>query len=207
MFLFKSNATKPAERSANTPNSIRSTPDIKVVDISNKGTATQALTTGPAQALVPSPPRSSWWRTKLFVPHQPSVADNNLALQTPADCVLTMAGDVDDDFVDIQYRKLSYAEMASMDLLQKGRSTRGRKSAGLVVCDPAADLNKMVTDIEFSETYSKNKQSRSAASKSEVDEEQSHSVYYDDGDDDIFPVEKFKTFSKKMSKEKRKSSR
>ncbi|KAH3667189.1 hypothetical protein OGAPHI_002838 [Ogataea philodendri] len=72
--------------------------------------------------------------------------------------------DLDDDFIDIQVRKLSYAEVAALQLkknsLPPAGSAKTASSGGSnleSVVDQDLDLEKSVTDVEFAENYRKSK--------------------------------------------------
>lgn len=88
-------------------------------------------------------------------------------LDASTDKVIAMkkVSDVDDDeFIDIQVRQLSYAEVSALDLVAKLKDTRNnntsQKTKGVsskvttdfVVIDQEADLEKEITDMEMMDT-------------------------------------------------------
>ncbi|KAG7874377.1 hypothetical protein KL938_004992 [Ogataea parapolymorpha] len=72
--------------------------------------------------------------------------------------------ELEDDFIDIQVRKLSYAEVAALQL-RKDREPPSDSSRdaslGVPRIDPVVDqdleLEKSITDVEFADSYSKSK--------------------------------------------------
>lgn len=82
--------------------------------------------------------------------------DSNLS-----DSVLKDKGLDDDEFIDIQLRQLSYAEVAALDLKdskasKQFRSKQEHKNASqnkFIVIDQLDDLEKSITDIEMVDTF------------------------------------------------------
>ncbi|KAG7818434.1 hypothetical protein KL909_005056 [Ogataea angusta] len=72
--------------------------------------------------------------------------------------------ELEDDFIDIQVRKLSYAEVAALQLRKDGELPPGSSrnaSSGVSHLDPVVDqdleLEKSITDVELADSYSKSK--------------------------------------------------
>ncbi|KAG7754256.1 hypothetical protein KL910_005162 [Ogataea haglerorum] len=72
--------------------------------------------------------------------------------------------ELEDDFIDIQVRKLSYAEVAALQLRKDGEllpDSSRNASSGVSHIDPVVDqdleLEKSITDVEFADSYSKSK--------------------------------------------------
>ncbi|GME96805.1 unnamed protein product [Ambrosiozyma monospora] len=97
-----------------------------------------------------------------------------------------------DEFIDIQVRKLSYAEVAALEV-QATKKTK--KNTGKAVIDQDKELEKSVTDMEFADSYQKTQKYQLTEATSKVD----YDAFIDD--EELFSTKPIpKKLSKKHSK-------
>ncbi|GMG19925.1 unnamed protein product [Ambrosiozyma monospora] len=101
-----------------------------------------------------------------------------------------------DEFIDIQVRKLSYAEVAALEVqATSANSNKKTKNIQKAVIDQDKELEKSVTDMEFADSYQKTQKYQLAEVTSKVD----YDAFIDD--EELFSTKPIpKKLSKKLSK-------